>query len=591
MVLFLIAAHAVAQPFPHAPRSTEPISIVYPKEGMSLPALPYEFVIGSVLYPKGLLEVNGQTVAVRQNGAFLAWIPVIPGTFTITANLVLPGGVVHRLDRHVTFAQPPAPLPAQPVSIDAPSAWPREDQELRAGDWLLARFKGSPGGRAEFRVKGLGWQPMRESHPALGLYEGSYQVRPEDERDYSRVEFRLKTRYGSAKAEAPGRAAFRRGTPAVAIVRGGPVAVRTGPGEGDLFYALSGMRFLVGGRIGAESKVLLSGGQTGWVETRSLEFLLPGAHPPRAETASISFKGTPEGTSVRVSLGDRVPFIVEESDDMSAIMVRFHYAYAHTNWMIYGSTDDFVQEVRLKQETSDVVLLTVRLQPGRVPWGWQTTYEGNVLRLDLKRPPPLPAKGSPLAGVKVFLDPGHMPSAPGALGPLGTREMDVNFALAKAVEALLRKEQALPLLSRKGPDDEVGLAERARLAAAQGADVFISLHHNFLGPGQNPLSQPFGHSTFYYHPHSLALAREIYQAYLKRVPLPGEELRFGDLLVIRQTAMPAVLVETAYLTLPEQEELALDARFRAKAAAAVVEGLRRFLEAERARQHKERRRP
>lgn len=590
--LLLLAGASAAQSFPAAPRSTEPVSIVYPKEGMSLGAVANEFVIGSVLDPsdpKGLLEVNGQTVAVRASGSFLAWIPVKPGTFTITANLVLPGGVVHRLDRGVTIAAPPAALPAEPVAVDPASLWPREDQELRAGDWLLARMKASPGGRAEFRMKGLDWQPMRESHPALGLYEGAYQARPNDERDYSRVEFRLKTKNGSAKAESPGRIAFRRSTPAVATARGGPVLVRTGPGEGELFYAPSGTRFLTGGRIGSETEVLLSAGQTGWIETKNLEFLLPGAHPPRAETGVISLRSSPETAGVRVALGDRVPFVVEEADDQSSITARLHYTYAHTNWMIYASTDDLVQEIRLKQETSDVVLLTVRLRPGASLWGWSAAFEGNVLRIDLKRPPRLAAKGSPLSGLKVFLDPGHMPSLPGATGPLGTREMDVNYALAKAVEALLLKEGATAILSRKSPEDEVGLAERPRLAVEKGADVFVSLHHNFLGSGRNPLGTAFGHSVFYYHPHSLELARSVYEAYLRRLPLPGEELRFGDLLVARQTAMPAILIETAYLTLPEQEELVLDPKFRTKAASAVVEGLRGWLSAERSRQGKAKR--
>jgi len=50
------------------------------------------------------------------------------------------------------------------------------------------------------------------------------------------------------------------------------------------------------------------------------------------------------------------------------------------------------------------------------------------------------------------------------------------------------------------------------------------------------------------------------------------------------TQMPAVLAESAYLTLPEQEGLLLDAGFRDKLAEAIVGGLRDFLDAERRRQ-------
>jgi N-acetylmuramoyl-L-alanine amidase len=249
----------------------------------------------------------------------------------------------------------------------------------------------------------------------------------------------------------------------------------------------------------------------------------------------------------------------------------------HTNWIVYNSTDDFIDEVRLKQETSDIVALTVRLKPGHKLWGFWPVWDGNALRLDLKKPPRM-VKGNPLAGVRIFLDPGHMPSAPGALGPLGTKEMDVNLAIALEASKLLAKEGAVPLLSRESSSDEVSLVDRPKLAVERRADVFVSVHNNFLGGETNPFKGgPHGYSIFYYHPHSLALARAVYEAYPKRVPLAGEDLRFGDLLVCRLSAMPAILTESAYLIFPDQEALLLDPGFRLKVAQSIVDGLRAFL--------------
>ncbi|MDE2238064.1 MAG: N-acetylmuramoyl-L-alanine amidase, partial [Elusimicrobia bacterium] len=208
-----------------------------------------------------------------------------------------------------------------------------------------------------------------------------------------------------------------------------------------------------------------------------------------------------------------------------------------------------------------------------------TSFEGDALRLELRRPPHVAARGSPLAGIRVFLDPGHMPSAPGAIGPLGVKEMDVNYAIARQAAELLRREGAIALLSRSNPDDEVSLVERPRLALEQKADVLVSIHNNFLSPEADPFhGQPHGYSVFYYYPHSLRLAQDIYAAYQRDVPLPGEDLRFGDLLVCRLSAMPAVLTESAYLSYPRQERLLLKPDFRETIARAVVDGLRAYFQ-------------
>ena len=247
--------------------------------------------------------------------------------------------------------------------------------------------------------------------------------------------------------------------------------------------------------------------------------------------------------------------------------------------MVHDPVDALIEDIRFVQETAGVAAVTIRLRDGQTLWGYQASYNGPGLKIDVRRPPRLAAApASPLAGLTVFLDPGHMPSLPGAMGPLGTREMDVNYATAKEVEALLLKEKARPVLSRGSPDDEVGLTDRPRLAVEKKADLFVSIHNNALPDGANPFSRPRGFSVFYHHPHSLALAREVHRAYQRLVPLPDEYLRFGDLLVARLTAMPSIIVESAYMTYPEQEEMLLDARSRAKFAEAVVSGLRSYAE-------------
>jgi N-acetylmuramoyl-L-alanine amidase len=350
-------------------------------------------------------------------------------------------------------------------------------------------------------------------------------------------------------------------------------------------YPLPGTRLLTSGRVGGEIKVSLSPTLEGWIDAKDVDLQLPGSPPPHAVTGAIRTTAADHGAQVRIALSERVAFTVDEGDGAPSVTLRLFNCVGHTNWIIYDSNDSFIEEVRWKQESTDVVAITIRLNPAMSLWGWQTSFEGSSLKLDLRRAPALaPAPSSPLKGLTVLLDPGHMPSAPGAVGPLGTLEMDANFAIASAAAKLLAQRGAIPVLTRATTDDEVGLSERPRMATDRKADIFVSIHNNALGDGENPFSRPRGFSVFYYHPHSLALARGLYRSYEKRVPLPGEELRYGNLLVARLSAMPAVLIENAYMIVPAQEEKLNDPAFRGKLAEAIAAGLESFLEAERAKQ-------
>lgn len=575
-----------AAEFPAVPRSSAPIVVTYPAEKAFLPQLTDEFIYGYVANPLAAFTINGQTVTVHSNGAYLAWLPVQPGTFTFTCKIEFSQETTS-YQRTVFITPPPQPLPAQPLTIDQSSLWPASDLELRSGDWINIRLRATPGQTAQFRLPKRGWRPLVETNPALGIYEAAYWVGPQEELAPSPVEFRLGSGFSSVRAKSPGKVTLTSAQPTIAVVRGGAIIpIKAGLGAGQFVNAAGGTRLMVTGRMGNDARVALSPGISGYLETKNMDFLSGGVRPPRAFTDTIGLKSTDGATAVRIGLTERVPFSIDESEDLRSITIHLHNTLIHTNWIVYGAADDFVGEVRFKQESSDIAAVSIILNPGKTLWGTHAQFDGNSLRVELRHPPRLaPAPASALLGVKVFLDSGHTPSAPGEnIGPLGTREMDLNFALTKAVESRLIRQGAKPLLSRNTNEDEALLADRPRWAWEKKADLFISIHNNNLSDGSNPFSAPHGYSTFYYHPHSLALAQELQRAYQQRVPFPDEKLRFGDLLVLRMTEMPAALTESAYLNLPEQEQEMLDPAFRGKVADAIVFGLRSFLEKERARQ-------
>ena len=560
----------------HPPRvSTEPITFVWPPEGTVVSA-DAEFVFGSVADPSAHFAINGATLTVHKDGGFLAWLPISAGTFTFRAELTLSSGTAVA-ERRIFVPPAPVPLPDGKLAIDPGSLSPKAALELRAGDWWTARMKATRGQRARVRVEGGAWRDMRETNPLLGTYEAVFQAAPGEEFS-GPLEYQIGSGWDAVRLKGTAPVTATAKPPAVAVVKAnaaGFVNVKTAANGGFLIFPPPGTRLIASGRDGDSVRVDLGPDLSGWLDAKDLD-LAAGAAPPRAETGNIGVTETPAGATVRISLTERVPFDVVENDALDEAVVRIFSAVGHTNIVSFEGGSDFVDQVRWRQEASGVVAVTVKLKRGRKLWGWNARYDGaSALHLDLRRPPRVNPK-RPLEGLKVMLDPGHMPSAPGAVGPLGTKEMDANYAIAQAAAELLRREGALPLLTRGTTTDEVSLTDRPKQAVDRGADVFVSLHNNALPDGTNPFGKPRGFTVFYYHPHSLALGRAMHAAYAARVPIPDEGLQWDNLLVARLSAVPAILVENAYMIYPEQEALLNEPAFREKLAGALVAGLRAF---------------
>jgi N-acetylmuramoyl-L-alanine amidase len=255
--------------------------------------------------------------------------------------------------------------------------------------------------------------------------------------------------------------------------------------------------------------------------------------------------------------------------------------------------------------------------------GWAATRLGIVLAIALLASGPqsvraqehaqATAENCTPAAFKVVVDVGHTLAVPGAVSARGVPEYEFNLRLAREVKQALVDagfEQTVLLITATAPWR--GLFERAARANAMHANLFIAIHHDsvpdnlkhsweYAGqknefnddyPGyalfiSNDNADPAGSLKFgsllghelearglKYTPHyTLAL-----MGHRRRILVDAEAgvYRYDQLIVLRETRMPAVLVEAGSIVNRQEElELATPER-RALTSAAIVTAVTNF---------------
>jgi N-acetylmuramoyl-L-alanine amidase len=97
----------------------------------------------------------------------------------------------------------------------------------------------------------------------------------------------------------------------------------------------------------------------------------------------------------------------------------------------------------------------------------------------LAPPEPIDAAVFPLAVRTVVLDPGHGGESTGTRAPLGLVEKDLALDIARRLRKLL-EEQSFRVVMTREDDRDVSLEQRGALANREGADIFVSIHLNWI---------------------------------------------------------------------------------------------------------------
>ena len=218
----------------------------------------------------------------------------------------------------------------------------------------------------------------------------------------------------------------------------------------------------------------------------------------------------------------------------------------------------------------------------------------------------------------VVVDPGHGGEDPGAIGRRGTREKDIVLVIAKLLKGNLHDEASYRIALTRDEDFFVPLDQRVQRARRLRADLFVSLHADaFIQPQANgssvfALSERGATSTaakWLANRENEAdliggvnlgmkdgfLARTLLD--LSQTAQINDSLKLGKLVlselgefnrlhkasveqagfaVLKAPDIPSILVETAFISNPDEEKKLRDPAYQNKIAGAVADGIRRY---------------
>lgn len=299
-----------------------------------------------------------------------------------------------------------------------------------------------------------------------------------------------------------------------------------------------------------------------------------------------------------------------------------------------------VFDLRPVQEAEDPLLALVREKEGAASKAVEDALGELIARVDKPRlaasaPEPLPLPPSVAARPRapaskeerqrinrliiVAIDPGHGGEDPGAIGPTGLREKDVVLAIALKLRDALNAQPGMRVMLTRDGDFFVPLGERVRKAQRVQADLFVSIHADaFVRPqargasvyalstrgassaaarwmaerenkadavggvniagvkDRQLLAAMADMSTAAQIKDSLKLGTEVL-GHIGRVGrLHKAQVEQAGFAVLKAPDIPSILVETAFISNPEEEKRLRDPEYRDELVAALTKGIQRY---------------
>jgi N-acetylmuramoyl-L-alanine amidase len=289
-----------------------------------------------------------------------------------------------------------------------------------------------------------------------------------------------------------------------------------------------------------------------------------------------------------------------------------------------------VTDVRFGSQLDGTLRVVVQLKSALAAHGaWAPGEEGRRLVLSLGAPAQAPAEVAPKTvravhapgdgdrDVIIAVDAGHGGVDPGAIGRGGTREKDVTLAIARALAERINAEAGMHAVLTRDRDEFLELRDRIARARAARADLFISVHADWIA--DRGVS---GASVYVLSVHgasseaarwlaerensadlvggvrdneqgalepvlidaaqneiigvSASAAQRVVSALEGVGEIRKAQVQRAGFVVLKSRDIPSMLIETAYISNPAEERRLRSAREQARLAEAIAGGVRSY---------------
>ena len=573
--LIVIASVMFAQQLPRPDKSKNFILVIVP-EADTVEATTPTYRLSASTHPASRITVNGKPYKVYPSGAFCGKLDLSVGENLFTIVSTDQTGTSITKNFLIRRKKPIEATPSDTLAIEDIMMLPVKDLWLNAGDILELQCKGTPGCKASV-MRGI---PMKErqGRGIAGIYRATYKVKPTDTLLSQTITFRLEDSTGKAVTRtSAAKVSFKpHQLPLVGVTKGDRPYLNSGLGSdrlgGHKFSVINpGIRLRITGKVDNMFRVALTDNHEAWIEDRYVDLQPPETFLPYSLTDNITVTSESNADVVTLALSDKLPYSTRQELNPTRIIVDVYGATSNTNRIIQQLVTKEVTNVYYTQAESGVFRIVIELKHKQL-WGYEIGYEGTSLRIKVRQQPPR----LKLKELTIGVDAGHGGENKGALGSTGATEKDVTAAIAGHVKRILEDKGAKVVLTRSG-DTNPSVTDRFLTAYKAGADMLVSIHANSIGLTTDP-AETKGAGTFYKHLCYRPLSQFILSSIVKTGLDTLGNVGSFNFALLGPTELPTALVETAFISNPEDEMKLLDDDFRKELAGRIVEGISDFLD-------------
>ena len=546
--------------------------MVYPQPNQMLTTRDSNFVFGSTGSGAAQLTINGADVPVLANGAFFAWLPV-PRDDALRYELrATKGDEVSTATVPIRVHPLPVPLPdTGKLEVDRTSVVPSGEIGLRGDERVRVGVRAPENANVTLRTGDGTVHAMTHEGPSW-----STEV---DARDLSRAAtivvrrgrdtVELKTAAVTQMDATPHRYVSLLNADLDAANDTDEVSIlRPSPDGTYKWFPFPGTILELTGVRGTSYRVRLDSRLEAWVDQKSAKMLDADAPRPQRMASNSRVIAHDGYSDLRIPVTGKPAYEVQENGDV--LVLTLYGTTSNVDIVNFAPGDSVVRDVIWDQDSSDRIRFTIRLR--RPAFGWLAMWDRGAFVLRMRRAPAVDAR-HPLAGRVIAVDPGHPPI--GTTGPTGLYEGDAVLAVAEKLRTILEQRGATVVMTRTTADP-VPLGDRPVTARRANAEAFVSVHLNAYPDGVNPLRARNGTNTYFFFDHAEPLARAVQHGLVSEIGLPDMGVNYDNLAVARQSWMPAVLCEGAFLIMPEQEAALRDEGFQRRYAKGIADGLEEY---------------